>query len=99
MNKIKRTTDQNKRRRGWLRLLVLFLGFQERWRRLAAITITIGLVYGILIGLGRIVQGGHYLTDVLWSFGIVALVAVTLNDILLARLFRKSPAQLLRCQY
>jgi membrane-associated PAP2 superfamily phosphatase len=42
-----------------------------------------GILYGSLLGLGRIVQGAHFATDVLWSFGIMALVAVVLHYFIL----------------
>jgi membrane-associated PAP2 superfamily phosphatase len=42
-----------------------------------------GAIYGSFLGLGRIVQGAHFVTDVLWSFGILALVAVVLHQFIL----------------
>jgi membrane-associated PAP2 superfamily phosphatase len=42
-----------------------------------------GLAYGGLLGLCRIVQGAHFVTDVLWSFGILSLVAAVLHGFLL----------------
>ncbi|MGD8369245.1 MAG: phosphatase PAP2 family protein [Desulfobacterales bacterium] len=42
-----------------------------------------GVVYGSLLGLGRIVQGAHFATDVLWSFGILALAAAVLHYFIL----------------
>ncbi|NNG01278.1 MAG: phosphatase PAP2 family protein [Desulfobacteraceae bacterium] len=46
---------------------------------------TFGLVYGGILGAARIVQGAHFFTDVIWSLGIIAMVAVALNDLLLPR--------------
>jgi len=50
-----------------------------RWRcsrrRLAWTFLALGLGLGGSIGLARMVQGMHYLSDVVWSCGIVALVA------------------------
>lgn len=37
-----------------------------------------GMVYGILMGIARISQGGHFASDILWSWGVVHLTAVTL---------------------
>jgi membrane-associated PAP2 superfamily phosphatase len=42
-----------------------------RWRH-AAIGTAFG--YGLLLGCGRIVQGGHFFSDVLWSGVIVVLI-------------------------
>ena len=45
------------------------------WRH-AAIAAALG--YGALMGCGRIVQGGHYVSDVLWSGVIVVLLTYVL---------------------
>jgi membrane-associated PAP2 superfamily phosphatase len=37
-----------------------------------------GLVYGCIMGMARIIQGGHFLSDVLWSAGFVYLTALVL---------------------
>ncbi len=38
-----------------------------------------GILLGVLLSAARIVQGGHYLSDTLWSMGIICLVAVCLH--------------------
>jgi membrane-associated PAP2 superfamily phosphatase len=39
---------------------------------LAAWTVVaLGMTYGSLLGFGRLAQGGHFLTDVIWSFVLV----------------------------
>lgn len=48
-------------------------GRKKKWLPYAGLTI--GLGYGTLMGISRIVQGGHFLSDVLWSAGIVYLTA------------------------
>ncbi|ETW94201.1 MAG: hypothetical protein ETSY1_35905 [Candidatus Entotheonella factor] len=53
-----------------------------RWRH-AAIGAALG--YGLLMGSGRIVQGGHFLSDVLWSGVIVVLITYLLWRALLAQ--------------
>lgn len=50
------------------------------WARKA---LTAGIVYGMLMGLARMIQGGHFLTDVIWSG-----VLVYLSGIVLYYLFR-----------
>ena len=37
-----------------------------------------GLVYGLLLSVTRLLQGGHFLTDILWSFVIVYVVIAAL---------------------
>jgi membrane-associated PAP2 superfamily phosphatase len=40
------------------------------------------LAYGSLLGLTRIVQGGHFLSDVLWSGGLMCFTVATLQAVL-----------------
>jgi len=40
--------------------------------------LSLGLAYGILMSLARIVQGGHFLSDALWSLGVVWLTLLGL---------------------
>jgi lipid A 4'-phosphatase len=47
-------------------------GRLSRWLRHAAIGAALG--YGLLLGCGRIVQGGHFFSDVLWAGMIVVLI-------------------------
>ncbi len=42
--------------------------------RLRRVVLVATLAYGGLMSMTRIVQGGHFLSDVLWSGGVVALV-------------------------
>jgi lipid A 4'-phosphatase len=37
------------------------------------------LAYGTLMGLGRIIQGGHFVSDVVWSGGLMCAVVATLQ--------------------
>lgn len=41
-----------------------------------------GIAYGVLMGAARIVQGGHFLSDVVWSAGFVYLTALVLASLL-----------------
>lgn len=41
-----------------------------------------GALFGILMGAARIVQGGHFLSDVLWSAGLVYLTMLLLAALL-----------------
>ncbi len=42
-----------------------------------------GLIFGLLMGYARIAQGGHFLSDVLWAWGMVYLTALVLSALLL----------------
>lgn len=53
------------------------------WRRTAprpaAAFLVGGLAYGALMGLGRMIQGGHFASDVVWAGGIVFLTGYFLS--------------------
>ncbi len=59
-----------------------FFIFRRRKPRTAAFWMTGGLIYGILMSIARIAQGGHFLSDTLWAWGIVHLTAVALYYLL-----------------
>jgi len=44
-----------------------------------ALALVGGILYGILLGAARIIQGGHFLTDVVWSGVIVLSLAAGLH--------------------
>jgi lipid A 4'-phosphatase len=46
-----------------------------RWARKA---LAAGILYGMLMGLGRMIQGGHFLTDVIWSGFLIYLTGLFL---------------------
>lgn len=54
-------------------LLLPWFIWRDSRRSVAAAFLSSGLLFGSLVGLARLLQGGHYLTDVLWSGGIVYL--------------------------
>ncbi|MDH3348059.1 MAG: phosphatase PAP2 family protein [Desulfobulbaceae bacterium] len=56
--------------------------FRKQWPLGAKFFLVIGLPFGLLVGVTRILQGGHYLSDVLWSGGLVYLVGYILAKIL-----------------
>ena len=41
-----------------------------------------GILYGIVMGMARVIQGGHFVTDVIWSAGFVYLTAIILASLL-----------------
>ncbi len=63
------------------------LYYYERNRRRAAAFALLALLHGGLTGWGRMLQGGHWLSDVLWAAGFVYLSAW-----ILYRALRLSPA-------
>lgn len=52
-----------------------FLFMRKKYKIAAYVFLFSGLFFGILIGLARMMAGGHFLSDMLWSGGIVWLVA------------------------
>jgi lipid A 4'-phosphatase len=56
-------------------LMVLAFLLKGTWRRVA---FSGAVLYGVAVGLVRIVQGGHFLSDVVFSFIIVYLVSAAL---------------------
>jgi len=52
--------------------------FWRRSRKFALSSLSVGLAYGILMSIARIAQGGHFLSDALWSLGIVWLTLMAL---------------------
>lgn len=58
----------------------------KKW---SVIFLTIGVSAGIVIGLARMVQGGHFASDVIWSGGFVYLCGIGLYYLL--RLDRINP--------
>lgn len=59
-----------------------FFLLRRRQRKLALSLLATGGVYGALMSIGRMVQGGHYLTDVLWSGYLVYATGMLLYYLL-----------------
>jgi len=58
-------------------LAVPYLILRKNNSRLAYAFLISGIIYGLLIGLSRMIAGGHFASDVLWSGGLVWLTALT----------------------
>jgi lipid A 4'-phosphatase len=56
--------------------------FRKRSEKWSVIFLTVGLSAGIIIGLARMVQGGHFASDVIWSGGFVYLSGIGLYYLL-----------------
>ena len=57
-------------------LFTPFFVFRPHHRRWAMFFLALGLGYGMFMGLARISQGAHFISDVLWSAGFVYLTAL-----------------------
>ena len=51
----------------------------RRWPKAAAMVLLLGLLAGTTMGLGRIMQGRHFASDVVWSAGLVYFTAMGLD--------------------
>lgn len=68
---------------GFALLALFFAAHHRRRARLARIALMAGILAGLLLGGGRIVQGAHFLSHVLWSGVVCWLVMVLLYALLL----------------
>jgi len=59
-----------------------FFIYRRRQKRLARIWLAGGLVFGVFMSIARIAQGGHFLSDNLWAWGMVHLCALALAAVL-----------------
>lgn len=59
-----------------------FFVFRRRKPRVAAWWMTGGVLFGVVMSVARIAQGAHFLSDTLWAWGMVHLLAVTLYYLL-----------------
>ncbi len=59
-----------------------FFIYRRRKPRVAALWMVGGLIFGIVMSVARITQGGHFLSDNLWAWGMVHLTAVALYYLL-----------------
>jgi len=59
-------------------LFAPFFVLRNSHRKWALFFLFLGISYGMLMGLGRMVQGGHFLTDVLWAGFLTYLTGLVL---------------------
>lgn len=59
-----------------------FFIYRRTNKRLARFWLTGGLLFGVLMSFARITQGGHFLSDSLWSWGMVHLSALFLAAVI-----------------
>jgi len=65
--------------------------FWQRHRRVALGFATLALVHGGLMSLGRMAQGAHWLSDILWAAGIVYLSSWILHRGLVSIILKRPP--------
>jgi membrane-associated PAP2 superfamily phosphatase len=56
--------------------------FADRSRTAAIASAAIGLLLGGAVGTARILQGAHFISDIVWSAGIVYITALVLSRVL-----------------
>jgi lipid A 4'-phosphatase len=54
-------------------VFLAMIGFRRKSRALAVSGITVGMILGVLLSAARIVQGAHFLSDTIWSLGIISM--------------------------
>jgi len=59
-----------------------FFLLRQHRRKLAAVSLGSGLGAGLLVGFGRMLQGGHFASDVIWAGGFVYLTGILLYYLL-----------------
>ncbi len=62
-------------------LFAPYFFLRRKHHRPASAFLALGIAYGSFMGLGRIVQGGHFISDVVWSGGITYLSGLALSYI------------------
>lgn len=63
-------------------LMAPYFVLRKRDRRRAALALAVGVGYGFFMGVARMAQGGHFLSDVMWAGGFVYLAGLTLYYLL-----------------
>ena len=56
--------------------------FYRRRKKLAVFFLGGGLTFGLFVGFVRMLQGGHFLSDIVWAGGLVYLCGVVLSWVL-----------------
>jgi len=63
-------------------MIAPFFLLRRRKHKMALVALASGGCYGTLMSIGRMAQGGHYLTDVLWSAYLVHMTGMLLYYLL-----------------
>jgi membrane-associated PAP2 superfamily phosphatase len=59
-------------------LFAPFFFLRRQHRGWASLFLLLGLAYGTLMGIGRMAQGGHFASDILWAWGLTYLTGLVL---------------------
>lgn len=62
-----------------------FFIYRRRKKQLARRWLVGGVVFGLLMGYARLAQGGHFLSDIIWAWGIVYLTGLLLAAVVLEK--------------
>lgn len=62
-----------------------FLLYRRR-PRLAGVCLALGLTCGVVVGMGRVVQGRHFASDVFWAAAVVYFTCCALDYLVLAKI-------------
>lgn len=68
---------------GFALMAFYFAAHAQRMRRAAAVALAIGIVAGLALGFGRVAQGAHFVSHVLWSGLLCWMVMVLLYRLLM----------------
>lgn len=69
-----------------------FFIYRRRRPRVARAWLIGGIIFGVLMSTARITQGGHFLSDNLWAFGMVYLTGLLLSAVMRLDKGDNSPA-------
>ncbi len=73
-------------------MIAPFFIYRRRRPRVAIGWLVGGIVFGVLMSIARIAQGGHFLSDNLWAFGMVYLTGLLLSAVMRLDKEENSPA-------
>lgn len=62
-----------------------FVMREKKQRSKALLWLWGGILFGVIMGIARVIQGGHFVTDVIWSAGFVYLTAMVLAMVMFPR--------------
>lgn len=73
--------------------IALYYCFKQKHKALAYASFAVSIALGLFIGFARISQGGHFLSDVLWSWGLTFVTATVLYYFILRIPDRDMPSE------
>ena len=61
-------------------LIFPYFLFKSSRPLLALLFLFLGIMYGLILGLARMIQGGHFASDVLWALGVMYFTGLALSQ-------------------